>query len=233
MSYLERYLHGEYKQVWAELLSLGRIEDSEVLKDAEAVAAETMERVQVNVERIIDRLKTLHYEFLYPSEVYFPPPENIIQKIKELEYKAGPIPISLQYFYRMIGSVNLSGRHPSFFPEDYPDPLVIEPFPYFLDYSFPEWLEENEKLPPKERKKFRMELSPDLLHKANVSGGPPYAIELPNHSVDAPLLEEWHKTTFIDYLRITFQWGGFPGLKKSTYPPKEFLAIMTDDLAPL
>jgi hypothetical protein len=78
-----------------------------------------------------------------------------------------------------------------------------------------------------------MELSPDDRHKANAGGGPAYAIELPNPGVDAPLLEEWHKTTFIDYLRITFQWGGFPGLKKSIYQPKEFLAAMTDDLAPL
>jgi hypothetical protein len=233
MSYLERYLHGEYKQVWAELLALGKIEDPEVLKDAEAVATETMERVQINVERIIDRLKNLNYEFAYPSEIYFPPSPEISQKIEELQKLAGPIPMSVRYFYQMIGSVNLTGHHPSIFLEDYPDPLVIEPFPYFLDYSFPEWQEENGKRPAKERKKFRMELSPDYPHKAGGKGGLAYAIELPNHSVDAPYLEEWHKTTFIDYLRITFQWGGFPGLKKSTYPPKEFLATMTDDLAPL
>jgi len=233
MSYLERYLHGEYKQVWAELLKLGTIEDLEILKDAEAVATETMERVQINVERIIERLQNLNYEFTYPSEIYFPPSPDIEQKIEELAKLAGPIPMSVRFFYKMIGSVNLTGKHKSFFPEDYPDPLVIEPFPYFLDYEFPEWKQEMESRPAKEREKFRMDMSPDYYHKANVSGGLPYAIELPNPAVDAPFIEEWHKTTFIDYLRTTFQWGGFPGLRKSTFPPKEFLAAMTDDLAPL
>ncbi len=233
MSYLERYLHGEYKQVWAELLALGKIEDPETRKDAEAVATETMERVQINVERIIDRLKGLQYEFTYPSEIYFPPSEDITKKIGELEKLAGPVPLSVRYFYQMIGSVNLTGRHPDLFPEDYPDPLAIEPFPYFLDYSFPEWQEITEKQKPKERKKFRMELSPDSKHKAGLEGGRAYAIELPNPNVDALLLEESHKTTFIDYLRISFQWGGFPGLQKSSFPPSKFISVLTDDLAPL
>jgi len=233
MSYLERYLHGDYKQVWAELTALGKIEDPEVLKDAEAVTTETMERVQINVERIVERLKDLNYEFTYPSEIYFPPAPDIAHKLEELEKLAGPIPLSVRFFYQMIGSVNLTGRHISFFPEDYPDPLVIEPFAYFLDFSFPQWQEENESVAPKDRKKYRLELSPDYYHKATVSGGPPYAIELPNPAVDAPLLEEWHKTTFIDYLRLSFKWGGFPGLKKSSYPPAEFLSVVTDDLAPL
>jgi hypothetical protein len=233
MSYLERYLHGEYKKVWAELTALGNIEDPEILLDAEAVATETMERVQINVERIIDRLKSIQYEFTYPSEVYFPPTGDISQKLKDLAKLAGSIPLSVQFFYQMIGSVNLTGRHSSFFPEDYPDPLVIEPFPYFLDYEYPEWWDENDKLPPKQRSKFRMEMSPAYEHKSKLDGGKAYAIELPNPAADAPYLEEWHKTTFIDYLRITFQWGGFPGLKNSSFPPKEFLALLTDDLAPL
>jgi hypothetical protein len=233
MSYLERYLHGEYKPVWTELMALGTIEDPEILKDAEAVATETMERVQINVERIIERLKNLNYEFTYPSEIYFPPSPDIDQKIQELSRLAGSIPMSLRFFYRMIGSINLTGTHKSFFPEDYPEPLVIESFPYFLDFSFPEWRERMKELPVKEQKKFRMELSPDYPQKTSGKGGLPYSIELPNPAVDAPYLEEWHKTTFIDYLRIAFQWGGFPGLKKSTFPPKEFLNAMTVDLAPL
>jgi hypothetical protein len=35
-------------------------------------------------------------------------------------------------------------------------------------------------------------------------------IEVPNASIDGTLLEGLHGTTFVNYLRICFRWGGFP-----------------------
>ena len=56
-----------------------------------------------------------------------------------------------------------------------------------------------------------IDLAPDWLHKAHVSGGSPYTVEVPNRAIDGPLLDEPHSTTFVNYLRIAFRWGGFPG----------------------
>jgi hypothetical protein len=58
---------------------------------------------------------------------------------------------------------------------------------------------------------------------------------VPNAAVDAPLRNEWHETTFLNYLRIAFRWGGFPGFER--YPdelrPVEAIAYLTEGLLPI
>ena len=56
---------------------------------------------------------------------------------------------------------------------------------------------------------------------------------LPNAAADAPLEGEWHHTTFVDYLRTCFQWGGFPGLETKKRPPLSVLAYLTEGLLPI
>jgi hypothetical protein len=64
MSYLERYQHGEYVQVWEELIALGdRVREEPVYSDACAVARETMERGRRNIETIYQRLQSIGYQF--------------------------------------------------------------------------------------------------------------------------------------------------------------------------
>lgn len=56
-SYLKRYVAGDYEDVWSELMALGEgVHLPPVLRDAEAVATETMRRVRDNVEMLISRL---------------------------------------------------------------------------------------------------------------------------------------------------------------------------------
>jgi len=38
------------------------------------------------------------------------------------------------------------------------------------------------------------------------------AEQVPCRAFDALLLLEEHQTTFVNYLRVCLQWGGFPGL---------------------
>ena len=52
---------------------------------------------------------------------------------------------------------------------------------------------------------------PDDLHKADTSGGDPYEIAVPDPRADAELLNERHGLFFVDYLRLCFRFGGFPG----------------------
>jgi hypothetical protein len=50
---------------------------------------------------------------------------------------------------------------------------------------------------------------------------------------------EWHKTTFVNYLRITFRWAParvrkrFPGWERDSNPPHEAIARLTEGLLPI
>jgi hypothetical protein len=70
----------------------------------------------------------------------------------------------------------------------------------------------------------------DPLSKYYISGGGPYQIVVPCRAADAALDHEWHNTTFVNYLRICFRWGGMPGLKQYPNPPQEDVAYLTHDL---
>ena len=121
-----------------------------------------------------------------------------------MERRVGPLPLSLCAWYEIVGSVDFTGSHPDW-PEDltggYPDPLFISPAGYALEYDEENWY----------REEYRLNIAPDAYHKEDVSGGPPYTIRVPDTAMDAPLVDESHETTFVDYLRICFRWGGFPG----------------------
>jgi hypothetical protein len=90
------------------------------------------------------------------------------------------------------------------------------------------------------REGFSCPIAPDILHKDNVSGGAPYAIELPNRGADAPVVGEWHDVRLVPYLRIAIlDWGSFPGLShtnpqdqwRSKHPaPPAWLGDLTHDL---
>ena len=71
----------------------------------------------------------------------------------------------------------------------------------------------------------KLELSADFLHKQNISGGPPHAIRLPPETaadaVDPPLLYTRYRRRLVDYLRLAFRYGGFPGLFVAHLPPEE------------
>jgi hypothetical protein len=63
-----------------------------------------------------------------------------------------------------------------------------------------------------------LELSADYYHKDNTSGGAPYSLQItPLPSIDGLFLNEEHDTTFIDYLRITFDNCGFSRITNPKY----------------
>jgi hypothetical protein len=62
---LERYRNGECEGVWSDLERLGpAVRDEPHFDDAGAVAEETMKRVRHNAELLVERLKTLGYQFI-------------------------------------------------------------------------------------------------------------------------------------------------------------------------
>ena len=183
-----------------------------------------MRRCRTNVERLSERLLAVGYEFKNPDQALVSPSEKVLEQIADLEARVGPLPLSVCAWYEIVGSVDFTGSHPDW-PDAYPDPLVVYPSDYILAYDEDNWY----------RGRYRLDMAPDPLHKENVSGGPPYAIWLPNAAVDAPFEDERHDTTFVNYLRICFQWGGFPGWEESSTRarPTQMLRDLAANLIPV
>jgi hypothetical protein len=58
-------------------------------------------------------------------------------------------------------------------------------------------------------------------------------MELPNAAADRPLAGEPHRTTFVNYLRIAFRGGGFPGWERHRNRPEKELQFLTESLLPI
>ncbi|MGO9262401.1 MAG: DUF6745 domain-containing protein [Bryobacteraceae bacterium] len=254
--YLDRYLAGEYQQVWADLIALGpAVREAPHAAGAQLVAQETMRRVAANVRTVVGRLHSIGYRFKtqgmwldqfagraeqvldlaetlgqgeskvhhrlkqsvaqqrrerkpsdYEIRAHVPPGPQTPEHLRQLDELAGPVPLSLAAFYEIVGSVDLMGYHPAISPPDsrgyfLPDPLVIFPLDAML-LEYDELSEANYG---------RITLAPDAYHKADFSGGAPYEMALPDARADGELLNERHKLFFVDYLRLVFRHGGFPG----------------------
>jgi hypothetical protein len=182
--------------------------DGDALRDAQAVARETMRRARANVELLVDELPSLGWVF--EDEPLRPPEADAVAELDRLESVLGILPLALRAWFEEVGQVNLAGRHPAW-PDEYPDPLVVDaPFDHVL-LEHEEWLAERGDPLNDGPSSFELPLAPDYLHKADVSGGPPYALVVPNPAADGLLLWERHQTTLVSYLRIAFAAGGMPG----------------------
>jgi hypothetical protein len=175
---------------------------------------EIMEKVRCNLETLQASLISLGYRFSKPESALLVPAPEVEGHIKFLEEKIGKVPAALSAFYRIVGSVDFTGEHPEWRGCEYPDPIVVEPLAYAVSEAkeFLE-LESLEEYWGSASGIFRVPVAPDDYHKQNVSGGMWYGVEIPNEEDDPPLLEERHHTSFVEYLRLCFEWGGFPGLE--------------------
>lgn len=158
---------------------------------------------------LIERLRAMGYVFEDPKQV-FPGPEieteSIIEKI---EREVGEIPEALKLFWRQVGSVNLTGHHPSWTETEFcPDQLIVYPASYALYYFEDEYGNRLEYDKP-----FQIVVAPDELHKANISGGAPYSISIPAVANDPPLNASPVTETFLEHIDRSLKSGGFPGIE--------------------
>ncbi|MEO8029093.1 MAG: hypothetical protein ABI823_21610, partial [Bryobacteraceae bacterium] len=144
------------------------------------------------------------------AKPYSPPGEKSAKSIQKLEKLAGgAIPVSLRAFYDVVGEVNLLGTHPSIAPAESnvsSDPLVVYGVEDAVECLDGGYGDDDEQM---------IVIAPDALHKSNTSGGDPYAIRVPDSAADAIVDSEPHNVTFVEYLRLAFAWGGFPGWEDS------------------
>jgi hypothetical protein len=215
---LDRYLAGEHEAVWKDLLALGAaVREAPHAADALAVAYETMGRVEANVRTVSERLVQFGFS-KSDGPLHTPPNRHVEAQIRELEKVAGTLPLSLRAFYEIVGSVNWIGDHPHFSVARSPlctDPLVVEPIEAALEYAGA--MGEESIL-----------IAADALMKANTSGGDPYQIEVPNPAADGVLLFENHDLYFVDYLRLVFRFGGFPGYEGIEHQPPQMAELCAE-----
>ena len=83
------------------------------------------------------------------------------------------------------------------------------------------------------------EFAPDRAFKDITSGGPtPYLFLLPDAHADASLIEmeyiprQERLVTFVEYLRFSLAWAGFPGMSQWRVAPKEDITFLTQGLLP-
>jgi hypothetical protein len=234
------YLRGEHDAVWNELRSHDAL-GGELLEQAWAVAKETMKRVARNADILSERLSALGWQPLY-GELRTRPRTEDRKVMGRIEKVTGaPLPVSIRAFWEVVGGINFvwdyeSGDNPELgvdLPMDQMDPLCVDP-PQNLAHLFKEWEEQRSGVNPEFADPFNLDLAPDYLHKANISGGGPYGIELPFLGADPVFAQEAHEFPFVDYLRLCFRWAGFPLLERGAdrADVRKFLDVMTKDLEP-
>lgn len=236
MNLYERYLNGETITVHNDISKLGAsaFNDSH-REDVEKVLEETFKRVSINLEIIYNEL--IDFGYLFKTDYKFnfekplhPPLENTEYLIKKLDLTVenfGYIPLSLKYFYRIVGGVNFVWDFETNkkLMWNMADPIQVSSLDSIVEEVTNEYWEEDmlQYLDDEDFECAFLDISSDDLHKDNISGGQSYAIEITKEqSIDAKLINEPSNTTFINYLRICFENCGFPGITKFNNDYKAF-----------
>lgn len=129
---------------------------------------------------------------------------------------------SLQAFYaRLTGGFQMKASGQVRDEQALPDPLVV--------YSAEDLLDQ---VADQERASgdltVELVIAPDDYHKSDISGDACY-VALPDPHADF-LFDDWHRATFVNYLRTVFEWGGFPGWERSQDPPQALLSELAAGL---
>jgi len=243
-SLLSRYQNGDFEAGWRDMVALGPdVRKKPFEKAAWAVAQETMRRAKRNIELLVERLKKLDYRFLHEELVYSPCTKKEHKALRDMERKGVIIPLSFRAFLEAVGTVDLIGSHPTLNPVDggrirrpggpilSSDPLEFSGY-LALELLFDEW----EDTISEDRPTVSWEVGADAEDKTwlgDEERNGCYTVQLPNSAADAVLEGEAHKTTFVEYLRLSFQWGGFPGWEKYEDRPEKELAFLREGLLPL
>lgn len=179
MSFYQRYLNGEYSQVYADIARLRqKAFQPEAAAEIDRLLTETFRRVLHNANIVAETLPQFGYRFnQWRDNVITPPLPDADEHIRRLVQAVQPvgfIPLSLQYFYRIVGEINFIWDYDEY-PEivwEYADPLCVYGIDFVLEEvenEDNEWLEctrellaENPKYP------IGLPFSPDDYHKDNV-----------------------------------------------------------------
>jgi hypothetical protein len=238
---VSRYHNGEHETVWRDMVALGAaVREPRYAEPAKIVARETMQRARHNVEQLLSRLRELNYEFYgEDSEAFRPCTRDEEQALAQAEGDGLWIPLSIAAWIEEVGWVDFAGSHPalSFMDDDegkpgvYTDPLEIT-YWNLVDVS-----RARKRRRATNRSPVRLEIGADAKSKAGFAEGweasGTYSVLLPNAAGDAVLDGAPNGATFVEYLRFSFQWGGFPGWERYENRPAKELSFLREHMLPI
>jgi hypothetical protein len=230
---VSRYQCGEHDQVWSALRARGSPDDAD-RAEALAVADLTMRRVRHDAELLTSRLAARGWKALTGALLAAPTEADFDAILSIVRTTGAPIPASLDAFWTIVGGIDCvwDYRDGSEAPNLGVGVPMVEMDPLCIDRArdavtqLDAWQEQGEDgsdLGPA-----TLDLAPDSLHKANVSGGA-YGIDPLFPGADPIFVGEEHGLPFVDYLRLAFRWGGFPRLERHAGRPdvQTFVREMT------
>jgi hypothetical protein len=221
-----RYLAGECKQVWCELIRDSHNQFSEKnQEEINEILDFTMQRVKHNIQNLESKLRELGYIFtnnhfnprnFEQEPIYLPPQKGNQLLIQQLITSCKPyyLPATFLKFLEIVGTVNFIGYFKDW-REKTSFPLLdaLQVFPLELILKYPEYFYRWRK---KGNFENFIEFCSDKLLKENISGGMGLGIKLYTYpTIDAKVInydDDESDILFLDYLRLAFRWGGFPNL---------------------
>lgn len=228
MTLYNRYINGQTKEVYREIYAMGANAFlPENLQEIEKVLTETFQRVAYNLDIIYTELKAINYlfkiepayNFERPLHKPLPDTDILLLQLDKAVQPFGFVPLSMKFFYKIVGGVNFVWDYET--NEDFmwnmADPIQIASLDAVVEAVNDEyWQEDIQQYVADENfGKAFIDLAADDLHKDNVSGGQAYAIEITKKpSIDSSFMNEPNDTSFINYLRICFEYCGFPGITR-------------------
>ncbi|MFM7561527.1 MAG: hypothetical protein ACKO81_00680 [Planctomycetota bacterium] len=221
---------------WNLILNGGPIH-AKARVDALNLARKVMAFARQNVEILVDRLTTSGYRFAN-GRPYTPPADDISIQLQQLSAAGVHVPIALEAWLTEVGSVDLCGSHPDWprsacvgiFDQDSPhtEPWYSDPLVIHVDVA---WLIEQAADGPNNLDS--IEIAPDDVTKANVSGNGPISIACTQPAFDIVVIGQHGSFTLLSYLRHAFDWAGFPGFEFIPDAPTEMLTSLAKGLVRL
>jgi hypothetical protein len=226
---------------WVLLLGQSReLIDPATRQHALSFARKVMAFARDNVELLTEHLERSGYRFANSDGGRKPPEDDIPGCVEELARRGVHVPVALQAWLMEVGCVDFTGTHPAWprtgysgLCDDgsqkepwYTDPLVIS----FGARSFLDCLQSGDY---DHEGPCWLEIAPDDIHKANVSGGAPVAMDAASPHFDTPLIGQHGSYTLLSYLRWAFAWGGFPGFDFIPDPPHDMIRELSEGLTQL
>jgi hypothetical protein len=218
-SLVARYEAGDHRGVWRDVRTVDPLDDR-WRNEAAQLADATMRRVRRNAEQLVAALASAGWP-VEPREALPGPSREIDEHLLALERSCGaPVPPSLAAFWRIVGSIQLVPGHHAPLPAGVPrrllmlDPIEVGDL-VSMWFEVEEWEERAAGVHPEIAGPIELPISADYLHKANISGGAPYAVWLPCEGSDPIVQMEVHELPFTDYLRLAFESKGFVRLSGS------------------
>jgi hypothetical protein len=246
MTHLDRYKAGDHKAVWDELIKLGPAAlVGPLATQTASITAEIVRRAQTNLELLVARLEQMGFRFrrgLAPLQLVHDI-DSQSKRIRAVEDLMGQLPRVVQYWYNTFESVDLRQADEQLYcsanEEKSPAPS------YFGLGSHPVLVFENLVKCQEHRRAIAKrsvdEEVPELGKEAvddyyrqflplggYNSAGQPKGFRLPVPAVDGVFYNEgFGDVSFVDELRMAFEWGGFPFWRRllsfaDFYAPYEF-----------